>query len=41
MGFAAGRPSVIRLDLTMHAGRLNSADVGGEAVRVVQGTIAA
>lgn len=40
-GYEMGRPSVIQLELTMHAGRLNSAYVGGEAVRVMQGIIAA
>jgi len=38
-GYEMGRPSVMHLDLTMREGRLNAAFVGGEAVRVLQGTI--
>lgn len=38
-GYEMGRPSVMRLELTMRAGVLDSASVGGEAVRAMQGTI--
>jgi len=38
-GYEMGRPSVMHLRLTMRAGRLHAASVGGEAVRVMQGTI--
>ena len=40
-GYEMGRPSVMQLDLTMRAGVLHAASVGGEAVRVMQGTIEA
>jgi len=40
-GYEMGRPSLIHLGLTMRAGVLHAATVGGEAVRVLQGTIAA
>jgi trans-2,3-dihydro-3-hydroxyanthranilate isomerase len=38
-GCEMGRPSVMHLDLTMRGGKLQAASVGGEAVRVLQGTI--
>jgi trans-2,3-dihydro-3-hydroxyanthranilate isomerase len=38
-GYEMGRPSVMHLDLTMRGGMLHAATVGGEAVRVLQGTI--
>jgi trans-2,3-dihydro-3-hydroxyanthranilate isomerase len=38
-GFAMGRPSLIRLFLTLHGGQLVGAMVGGEAVVVTEGTI--
>jgi trans-2,3-dihydro-3-hydroxyanthranilate isomerase len=40
-GYEMGRPSVMHLELTMRAGVLHAASVGGEAVRVTQGTIEA
>jgi predicted PhzF superfamily epimerase YddE/YHI9 len=36
-----GRPSLLRLWLTMHGGRLAVATVGGDAVVVSEGTIEA
>jgi trans-2,3-dihydro-3-hydroxyanthranilate isomerase len=39
-GYEMGRPSVMHLELTMRGGVLDAATVGGEAVRVLQGTIA-
>jgi trans-2,3-dihydro-3-hydroxyanthranilate isomerase len=38
-GYEMGRPSVMHLELTMRADMLHAASVGGEAVRVTQGTI--
>lgn len=38
-GYEMGRPSVMHLELTMRARTLHAASVGGEAVRVMQGTI--
>jgi trans-2,3-dihydro-3-hydroxyanthranilate isomerase len=40
-GYEMGRPSVMHLDLTIRGGALHAASVGGEAVRVTQGTIEA
>jgi trans-2,3-dihydro-3-hydroxyanthranilate isomerase len=40
-GYEMGRPSVMQLELTMRAGALHAASVGGEAVRVTHGTIEA
>ena len=40
-GYEMGRPSVMVLDMTMRRGGLHAAWVGGEAVRVLEGTIAA
>jgi len=40
-GYEMGRPSIMHLGLTMRSGVLHAASVGGEAVRVLQGTIAA
>jgi trans-2,3-dihydro-3-hydroxyanthranilate isomerase len=40
-GLEMGRPSLIRLTLTMRAGRLATAAVGGDAVVVSEGTIEA
>ncbi|MPZ58373.1 MAG: PhzF family phenazine biosynthesis isomerase [Rhizobiales bacterium] len=40
-GYEMGRPSVMHLELTMRAGVLHSASVGGEAVCVIRGTIEA
>jgi trans-2,3-dihydro-3-hydroxyanthranilate isomerase len=40
-GYEMGRPSVIRLSLAIRAGKLVSASIGGEAVIVTEGTIAA
>jgi trans-2,3-dihydro-3-hydroxyanthranilate isomerase len=39
-GYEMGRPSLMHLGLTMRGGALQAASVGGEAVRVLQGTIA-
>jgi trans-2,3-dihydro-3-hydroxyanthranilate isomerase len=39
-GYEMGRPSLMHLGLTMRGGALQAAFVGGEAVRVLQGTIA-
>ena len=38
-GYEMGRPSLIHLDLTMRAGVLATADVGGETVVVMEGTL--
>ena len=40
-GYEMGRPSLIRLTLAMQAGKLVSASVGGDAVAVTEGVIAA
>ena len=40
-GYEMGRPSIMHLGLTMRAGVLHGATVGGEAARVLQGRIAA
>jgi len=40
-GYEMGRPSNMLLGLTMRGGALHSASVGGEAVRVLEGTIEA
>jgi trans-2,3-dihydro-3-hydroxyanthranilate isomerase len=40
-GFEMGRPSLISLTLTLRGGTLTAASVGGEAVVVSTGTIAA
>jgi trans-2,3-dihydro-3-hydroxyanthranilate isomerase len=40
-GYEMGRPSLIHLSLTMRNGKLVSASVGGDAVVVTEGTIAA
>jgi trans-2,3-dihydro-3-hydroxyanthranilate isomerase len=40
-GYEMGRPSVIRLTLSLAAGALTSAAIGGDAVLVSEGTIAA
>lgn len=40
-GYEMGRPSVLRLSLTMQAGRLVSASIGGDAVLVSEGVIEA
>jgi trans-2,3-dihydro-3-hydroxyanthranilate isomerase len=40
-GYEMGRPSLLRLSLTMRAGALASARVGGDAVVVCEGTIEA
>jgi trans-2,3-dihydro-3-hydroxyanthranilate isomerase len=40
-GYEMGRPSVIRLSLTMRAGKLAAAAIGGDAVVVTEGTIEA
>src|SRR5262245_1253400 len=40
-GYEMGRPSLIRLAMTMQAGKLASASLGGEAVIVTEGTLAA
>jgi len=40
-GFEMGRPSLIHLGLTLRAGTLVAATIGGEAVVVTEGTIAA
>ena len=36
-----GRPSLITLFLTMRAGELEAASIGGEAIEVSEGTIEA
>ena len=36
-----GRPSLIRLDITIEGGKLVSASIGGDAVLVTEGTIEA
>ena len=40
-GYEMGRPSVLRLTITLRAGQLRSAAVGGDAVLVTEGTIEA
>jgi trans-2,3-dihydro-3-hydroxyanthranilate isomerase len=40
-GVEMGRPSLIRLTLTMRGGRLTSGTVGGDAVLFSEGTIEA
>lgn len=40
-GYEMGRPSLMQLELTIRAGALDAASVGGDAIRVLQGTIAA
>jgi trans-2,3-dihydro-3-hydroxyanthranilate isomerase len=40
-GYEMGRPSLIELGLSMHGGKLASASVGGDAVIVTEGHIAA
>jgi trans-2,3-dihydro-3-hydroxyanthranilate isomerase len=40
-GFEMGRPSVIRLSLTLHRGAVARASIGGDAVLVTEGTIEA
>lgn len=40
-GYEMGRPSVIRLSLTVRGGTLTTASVGGDAVLVTEGTIEA
>jgi trans-2,3-dihydro-3-hydroxyanthranilate isomerase len=40
-GYEMGRPSLIRLAMTMQAGKLVSATIGGDAVVVTEGTIEA
>jgi trans-2,3-dihydro-3-hydroxyanthranilate isomerase len=40
-GFEMGRPSLIHLGLTLRAGALVAATIGGEAIVVTEGTIAA
>jgi trans-2,3-dihydro-3-hydroxyanthranilate isomerase len=38
-GYEMGRPSLLELGMTLRGGVLDSASVGGEAVRVSHGTI--
>ena len=40
-GYEMGRPSLIELSLSMEAGKLRSAAIGGEAVLVSEGTLEA
>jgi trans-2,3-dihydro-3-hydroxyanthranilate isomerase len=40
-GYEMGRPSLIRLAVTVEAGRLRSASIGGDAVIVTEGTLEA
>jgi len=40
-GYEMGRPSLIRLAMTMQAGKLASASIGGDAVVVTEGTLVA
>ncbi|MGA2126307.1 MAG: hypothetical protein ABSG76_09155 [Xanthobacteraceae bacterium] len=40
-GYEMGRPSLIRLSVTMTAGRLAAAAIGGEAIAVSEGTLEA
>jgi trans-2,3-dihydro-3-hydroxyanthranilate isomerase len=40
-GYEMGRPSVIRLSLSLRGGALVTASIGGDAVRVTEGTIEA
>jgi trans-2,3-dihydro-3-hydroxyanthranilate isomerase len=40
-GYEMGRPSLMHLELIMRAGILDAASVGGDAVRILQGTIEA
>jgi trans-2,3-dihydro-3-hydroxyanthranilate isomerase len=40
-GYEMGRPSLIQLALRMQGGKLASASVGGDAIRVTEGTIEA
>jgi trans-2,3-dihydro-3-hydroxyanthranilate isomerase len=40
-GYEMGRPSLLRLSLTMQAGRLSGAVIGGDAVIVSEGAVAA
>jgi len=38
-GFEMGRPSLITLSLTIERGRLDTVRIGGQSVRVSEGTI--
>jgi trans-2,3-dihydro-3-hydroxyanthranilate isomerase len=40
-GYEMGRPSLLQLSLNLHAGALETATVGGDAVIVSEGTIEA
>jgi trans-2,3-dihydro-3-hydroxyanthranilate isomerase len=40
-GYEMGRPSLIRLTMTLQGGKLTAASIGGDAVLVTQGTIEA